>query len=81
VNPLLGFAQRPRRLRLFLDAYGWSGPLEQFIEIVRQRVTASAPGIRRTAAAGDPAYQHMIKHGVNTALETGVNELADFPHQ
>jgi hypothetical protein len=75
------FAQRPRRLRLFLDAYGWSGPLEQFIEIVRQRVSATAQGIRRTAAAGDPAYQHMMEHGVDTALETAVNELADFPHQ
>jgi len=75
------FAQRPRRLRLFLDAYGWNGPLEQFIEIVRQRVTASAEGIRRTAAAGDLAYQNMTKNGVDTALETAVNELANFPHQ
>jgi hypothetical protein len=75
------FAQRPRRLRLFLDAYGRSRPLEQFIEIVRRRVTASAQGIRRTAAAGDPAYQNMIKNGIHTALETAVNELADFPHQ
>jgi hypothetical protein len=73
------FADRPRRLRLFLDTYGWSGPVGQFIDIVRQRVSASAEGIRRVAAAGDPAYQNMIEHGVDTALETAVNELADFP--
>jgi Phosphotransferase enzyme family len=73
------FADRPRRLRLFLDAYGWSGPTGQFIETVRQRVSASAQGIRRIAAAGDPAYQQMIEHGVDAALETAVNELAAFP--
>ncbi|MEU6711679.1 phosphotransferase [Nonomuraea sp. NPDC046802] len=73
------FADRPRRLRLFLDTYGWSGPVGQFIDIVRQRVSASAEGIRRIAAAGDPAYQNMVEHGVDTALETAVNELADFP--
>ncbi|MFB9626186.1 phosphotransferase [Nonomuraea helvata] len=73
------FADRPRRLRLFLDTYGWSGPVGQFIDIVRQRVSASAEGIRRVAAAGDPVYQNMMKHGVDAALETAVNELADFP--
>jgi hypothetical protein len=73
------FADRPRRLRSFLDTYGWSGPAGQFIEMVRERVSASAEGIRRAAAAGDPAYQKMIEQGVDTTLETGVNELADFP--
>jgi hypothetical protein len=73
------FADRPRRLRLFLHAYGWDGPVSQFIDIVRERVTASAQGIRRTAAAGDPAYQQMIQHGIDVALETAVEELADFP--
>ncbi|MER7274151.1 phosphotransferase [Dactylosporangium sp. NPDC000244] len=73
------FEQRPRRLRLFLDAYGWSGSLAEFAEIVRRRVSASAEGIRRVAAAGDPAYQRMIEHGVDTALETAVRELDGFP--
>jgi hypothetical protein len=54
------FGDRHRRLRLFLDTYGWSGQVQPFIEIVRQRVRASADGIRRIAAAGDPAYQKMI---------------------
>ncbi|MBB4763133.1 aminoglycoside phosphotransferase family protein [Amorphoplanes digitatis] len=73
------FADRPRRLRLFLDAYGWTGPSEVFVEVVRQRVSASAQGIRRTAAAGDPAYLRMIESGIDLALEAAVNELADFP--
>ncbi|WP_307803713.1 aminoglycoside phosphotransferase family protein [Micromonospora echinofusca] len=73
------FADRPRRLRLFLDAYGWTGPTGPFVEVVRQRVTASADGIRRVAAAGDPAYRSMVAHGVDTTLDTAVAELADFP--
>ena len=72
------FAERPRRLRLFLDAYGWDGSLGPFVEIVRQRVDASAQGIRRIAAAGDPAYQRMIDQGVDRALKTAVRELAEF---
>jgi hypothetical protein len=73
------FADRPRRLRLLLDGYGWDGPAGAFVDIVRERVLASARGIRRTAAAGDPAYQRMIAGGVDDALETAVRELADFP--
>ncbi len=73
------FADRPRRLRLFLDAYGWDGPVDRFIDTVRRRVRASADGIRRTAAAGDPAYRRMIEQGVDAALETAVDELTDFP--
>ncbi|MFG1803909.1 aminoglycoside phosphotransferase family protein [Micromonospora carbonacea] len=73
------FADRPRRLRMFLDAYGHPGPVGPFVEVVRQRVAASAEDIRRTAAAGDPAYRSMVDHGVDVALETAVRELADFP--
>ncbi|MFF0311395.1 phosphotransferase [Streptosporangium sp. NPDC004379] len=73
------FADRPRRLRLFLDAYGWNGPAGRFVDIVRQRVSASAQGIRRIAAAGDPAYQTMLERGVHAALERAVDELARFP--
>ncbi|MFI5912468.1 phosphotransferase [Dactylosporangium sp. NPDC051541] len=72
-------AERPRRLRLFLDTHGWNGPVQQFIEAVRGRVTASADGIRRLAIAGDPAYQRMVEQGVDRSLDTAVSELADFP--
>ncbi len=73
------FDRRPARLRLLLDAYGWTGPLGPFVETVRQRVSDSAQGIRRTAAAGDPAYVMMVERGVDAALEAAVAELADFP--
>ncbi|MEU8059760.1 phosphotransferase [Microbispora bryophytorum] len=73
------FAERPRRLRLFLDAYGWDGPAGRFIETVRQRVSASADGIRRLAAAGDSAYRKLVDDGVDRSLDTAVEELTDFP--
>lgn len=73
------FADRPRRLRLFLDTYGWDGPVGEFVDIVRQRVSASAQGIRRAAENGDPSFVRMIEHGVDATLRTAVEELADFP--
>jgi hypothetical protein len=72
------FEDRPRRLELFLRAYGWDGPTDRFIGIVQERVTASATGIRRTATAGDPAFQQMITIGVDRALETAVLEMDEF---
>ncbi|MGN9909212.1 phosphotransferase [Phytohabitans sp. LJ34] len=75
------FERRPARLRLMLDAYGWAGPLGPFVETVRRRVGDSARGIRRIAAAGDPAYVMMVDRGVDAALDTAVAELADFPDE
>jgi aminoglycoside phosphotransferase (APT) family kinase protein len=69
---------RPRRLRLFLDTYGWAAPSAAFVEIVRERVTATADRLRRTAAAGDPAYMAMRERGVDGALDEAVAELAHF---
>jgi hypothetical protein len=69
------FADRPRRLRLFLDTYGWTGPAAAFVELVRDRVAAEARGIRRAAAAGDATYVRMVEHGVDASLETAVAEL------
>ena len=73
------FADRPRRLRLFLETYRWDGRLDDFVAIVRERVSASVEGIRRNAAAGDPAYQRMIERGNDADLATAVAERADFP--
>ncbi len=73
------FGDRPRRLRLFLDTYGWTGPTGEFIGTVQDRVRASAEGIRRIAAAGDPAYRRMVEQGVDVSLETAARELDDIP--
>jgi hypothetical protein len=76
------FADRPRRLRLFLNQYGWTGEVETFLETVQQRVLASAEGIERTAGRGDAVYQHMLEAGVADSLRIAAAELdrdaADF---
>ncbi|GAA1609452.1 phosphotransferase [Actinoplanes couchii] len=73
------FADRPRRLRLFLDSYGWDGPVDDFVDTVRRRVTASADGIRRAAASGDPSCVRLLENGAAANLESAVTELAGFP--
>lgn len=70
------FAERPRRLQLFLDHYGWSGDTEAFLQAVQARVLASADGIERTAIRGDPAYQHMLEAGVADSVRTAAAQLA-----
>lgn len=70
------FADRPRRLQLFLTHYGWSGDREAFLHTVRARVLASAHAIERTAAGGDPAYQHMHQAGVADSLRSAAAQLA-----
>ena len=72
------FAARPRRLRLFLDAYGWSGSAATFIEEVRTRADANAQGIRRQAAGGDPLSARLLRQGVAADLDRAIGELADF---
>jgi hypothetical protein len=69
-------ADRPRGPRRFLDEYRWSGNPAAFLATVRARVRATANGIARTAAPGDPAYQRMLKTGVADSLLAAERELA-----
>ena len=70
------FGGRARRLRLFLDSYGWEGDRSAFLQTVQTRVLASADGIERTARRGDPAYQAMLRAGVAGSLRTAAAQLA-----
>ncbi|MET7422659.1 phosphotransferase [Dactylosporangium sp. NPDC005555] len=70
------FADRPRRLRLFLDAYGHPGPAGDFVAVVRRRVLANVDTMRRAAAAGDPTFARMVGHGLDATLRTAADELA-----
>jgi len=70
------FADRPRRLQLFLDHYGWSGDLSGFLRTVQARVLASADSLERTAGRGDPAYQQMLRTGVAGSLRTAAAQLS-----
>ncbi len=74
------FDQRPRRLQLFLQRYGWRGDTAAFLRTVQARVLASAETIERTAGRGDLAYQQMLCAGVAECLRMAVTELAaDIP--
>ncbi|TQL78684.1 phosphotransferase family enzyme [Stackebrandtia endophytica] len=55
---------RPRRLRLFADAYGLS-PRDRarFIRVIRKRIVDHVEGIRRMAGQGDPAFVRIVRKG------------------
>jgi hypothetical protein len=60
-------------LRRFLDAYGWSGDLADFVDLVRARLEAHIAGIRTLAAAGDPVFVQLL--GRVGDLECAIAEL------
>jgi len=69
------FDARPRRLRLLLDAYGFSGSVGAVLDAVRARTTAHARGLRDLAAAGDPLFARLVDSGVADALDRAITEL------
>lgn len=69
-------ADRPRRLRLLLDAYGWQGTAGDMIREVRDRMSAAIHDIRRLATAGDHDCRELIHSGLDLRLAAAVKELA-----
>ncbi|HWS34878.1 MAG TPA: aminoglycoside phosphotransferase family protein [Actinoplanes sp.] len=70
---------RPRRLRLLLDAYGWRGTAGDMIREVRDRMSAAIHDIRRLATTGDHDCRELIHSGLDLRLAAAVKELAAFP--
>lgn len=70
---------RPRRLRLLLDAYGWRGTAAGMVHEVRDRISAAIHDIRRLATAGDHDCRELIHSGHDLRLAAAVKELATFP--
>jgi hypothetical protein len=65
---------RPRRLRLFADAYGVSpADRARLVSVVRTRIVDHMEGIRRMADAGDPAFVQIVERG---HLERPLRDLA-----
>lgn len=58
------YPDRPRRLRLFADAYGLT-PRDRarFVRVIRARIVDHIEGIRRMAIAGDPAFVRIVQKG------------------
>lgn len=71
------FAERPRRLRLLLDAYGYTGTIHAVLDAVRSRIGEHASGLRELAAAGDPLFARLVRDGVIDGLDRALAELAE----
>jgi hypothetical protein len=55
---------RPRRLRLFADAYGLiPKDRHRLVATIRARIVDHVEGIRRMAAAGEPAFVRIVHKG------------------
>lgn len=72
------YASRPARLRLFLDAYGWTGDPEILIRDVQERMRLRAARIRRLGVGGEELYVKLLRWGVADDLDRAVRELDDF---
>lgn len=71
----VAFDSRSRRLRLFLDAYGWTGTTAEVVATVRRQLLHQVDLLRRAAAEGDPAYVAMRVRGTDRDLLQAYAEL------
>jgi len=66
---------RPERLLRLLDAYGWTGSLDEVVARIEARLLTQIATMRATALAGDPAYQRMLDRGQDRLLEIAREQL------
>jgi aminoglycoside phosphotransferase (APT) family kinase protein len=60
---------RARRLRTLCDAYGLAErDRPGFARLVARRIAVTASGIERLAAAGNPAYEHLVAAEIPTLV-------------
>jgi Ser/Thr protein kinase RdoA (MazF antagonist) len=71
------FEERPRRLRLLLDAYGYTGTTRAVLDAVRSRIADHVSGLRELAAAGDPLFVRLVREGAIDGLDQAMAELAE----
>ena len=69
------FADRPRRLRILLDRYGYEGTVEAILDAVRARICDHARGLRELATAGDPLLRRLVDDGVIDGLDRAMAQL------
>ena len=76
---------RPHRLGLLLDAYGWTGTVHEVLGAVRGRALEHASGLRAAARDGYGPAVRLVAEGVADAFDRAVTELDDsmdqFPDQ
>lgn len=66
---------RGRRLRMLLDAYGWTGTVDEVLTAVRERAAEHAAGLRAAAAGGYAAAATLVAEGVADDYDRAVTEL------
>lgn len=66
---------RGRRLRLLLDAYGWTGTAAEVLTAVRERAVEHAAGLRAAALGGHGPAADLVAEGVAEAFDRAVTEL------
>lgn len=66
---------RPRRLRLLLGAYGYTGPVAAVLDAVHGRLEDHVRGVRALARAGDPLFTRLTLDGAIDALDRALTEL------
>ena len=71
------FAERPRRLRLLLDAYRYTGTIHAVLQAVRTRNSKHARSLRELAAGADPLFTRLVHDGVIDGLDRAMTELAE----
>ena len=71
------FADRPRRLHLLLDAYGYRGDRAAFGPIIAYRARINADAIRRMASDGNPIYLALLPSAAE--FEQAAREVEGFP--
>jgi hypothetical protein len=48
---------------LLLDAYGFSGSVDDVLSAVRERIARHIEGVRSLADAGDPMFKRLVALG------------------
>lgn len=61
-------ADRPRRLRLLLDRYGFAGAVDDFKRVVVERVRYTSETVERLGRAGDPGMTAQYAAGNHLLL-------------
>ncbi|WP_249012017.1 phosphotransferase [Conexibacter sp. DBS9H8] len=69
------FEDRPRRVRLLLDAYGYTGTMTAILAAVRARVEDLSDTVLRLAREGDPLFRRMVTDGTVDAQRRALAEL------
>jgi Phosphotransferase enzyme family len=69
------FSARPRRLRLFLDAYGWTGRTPELLDVVTAWIESHIGGLQALAVR-DPVFARLLDAGVADTLHRALVEIA-----